>query len=110
MADGEGWMVAGSKKKDRRDRRAQHKYISETTAMKLQRDLDITGLAAVLLSTESRNLQEDGWLFDGIVKNDESADQQEDPENTDSTEYISLPIPNKWGDRALFSRKVESQL
>jgi hypothetical protein len=108
MSEG-GWTTVGNKKRERREKKGdRQKYISETLAFKLQRDLDITGLAPVLLSTESRNLQEDGWSFDRVIKNDEESNPEEEPRNTDDMEYESLPIPNKWNDRALFSRKIES--
>jgi len=101
--DGAGWTQVVNKKNEKKDRR---KYISEPLAFKLQRDLDITGLAGVLLSTESRNLQEDGWFFDRVLKNDEESEPQNEPKNTDLVEYMWLPIPNRWNDRAFFCRKT----
>lgn len=108
MSDEEDvWIKVVNKKRERRANRSyRQKYISEQLAYKLQKDLDITGLAEVLLSTESRNLQEDGWCFDRIIKTDEDSDLVDEPKDTDTTEYIWLPISNKWNDRALFSRKV----
>lgn len=107
MSDDEGWTTVVDRKKDRRGRREERRrYISEELAFKLQRDLDISGLAGVLLSTESRNLQEDGWSFDRVLKNDEDSMPEPVPQNTDQVEYEWLHIPNKWDDRALFSRKI----
>ena len=99
------WMTVVNKKKDRRGKKPQNRYITEAQAFKLQKDLDITGLAPVLLSTESRNLQEDGWSFDRILKNDEESGPIDEPEGTDEIEYYWLPIPNRWNDKALFSRQ-----
>jgi len=108
MSDDEdaGWTQVTNKKKFRREKKDSHKYINEQAAFKFQRDLDITGLASVLLSTESRNLQEDGWCFERVLKNDDESEPQEEPRDTDLVEYMWLPIPNKWNDRAFFSRKI----
>jgi hypothetical protein len=109
MADGEGWMTVTNKKKEReRTRGERQKYISEHQAFRLQHDLDIIGLANVLLSTESRNLQEDGWVFERVLKNDSESEPEEDPRDTDLVRYMYLPIPNKWNDRALFSLRIVS--
>lgn len=102
----EGWISVITKK-ERRDKKGnRRKYISESLATKLQHDLDITGLAVVLLSTESRNLQEDGWTFDRVLKSDENSESVEEPKNTDLVQYDWLPTQNKWGDRVLFSRRI----
>jgi len=107
MSDGEdGWMSVVNKKKERRAKQGTRKYMPEKVAYKLQHDLDITGLASVLLSTESRNLQEDDWVFDRVLKNDTETDPEDEPSNTGEVEFMCLPIPNKWNDRALFSRRI----
>lgn len=108
MSDDEGWTVVVDKRRQKRAVRSR--YISETTAARLQRDMDITGLADVLLSTESRNLQEDGWVFDRVIKNDAETPPEDEPRDTDTIEYICLPIQNRWNDRALFSRRIETHV
>lgn len=92
-----GWVDVIKKK------RPKHKYISYTTALRYQRDLDITGLAAVLISTESRNLQADGWVFSRVIRGD--VDNPEPvPSDTLDVSYTWLLVANKWSDKALFVR------
>lgn len=89
----------------RRPRKPKSRYITRERAFALQKELDIVDLAGVLTSIPSRNLQADGWGFDRILRGD--GDRPEDvPPNTDLVEFIWLAIPNKWGDRALFSRRL----
>lgn len=99
----ETWISVVDKKKERRAKKGV--YLSERTAYQLQKELDITGLARVLLSTESRNMQEDGWEFLRVLKIDETSEDP-DPVDNDLVEYMCLPIPNKWNDRALFHRSL----
>jgi len=93
-------------------RQKKPRYITERQAFNLQKQLDIMGLAKVLLSIESKNLQTDGWYFVDVLRG-------KDPDETDgvSTEPQSdalvvpegctwLLIPNKWNDKAVFTRRI----
>lgn len=98
-----GWTVVKPKV------RVRPKYISKEKAFGLQRTLDIMGLSALLSSIESRNLQEDGWIFEGVIKKDDetrifTAATCVYKEKSNARIYVTLPIANKWEDQAIFSR------
>lgn len=83
------------------------RFISKETALRKQRELDITGLCDTLLSIESRDLQALGWRFNKVVKNDEESRLKGDgvPSDNEDEQYVTLPIiGNKWGDIAVFVR------
>lgn len=87
--------------------RVKPKYITREKALTFQRELDIMGLAPLLMSIESRNLQEDGWSFEGIMKKDNEAIfvlGNVKKKKIPTKSYITLPVENKWEDQALFSR------
>ena len=96
-----GWTTVVNKKKIKRSHRKEtQKYIDKKTALRYQKDSNILGLASLLLSTESRNLQEDGWYFFTVIKGDLPL-----PSDTEDEKYISLPVHNKWNDMAVFCKK-----
>jgi hypothetical protein len=90
--------------------RTKQKYITKQKAFGLQRELDIMGLATLLLSVESRNLQEDGWIFEGIVKTNDKEKiclaGNVSKKFLPSKSYITLPVANKWDDQVVFSRTM----
>ena len=97
------WQVVAPKK------RVKQKHVKKEKAMQLQRDMDIEGLAEVVMSIESKNLQEDGWKFEGVTKGDIQGNSffglNGVAKNfSDLLVYTTLPISNKWLDRAVFSR------
>ena len=65
------------------------------------------GLGILLLSIESRNLQEDGWVFEGIVKTNDKeriyAAGNVSKKFLQTKTYTTLPVANKWDDQAVFS-------
>ena len=88
------------------------KFISTHTALRLQRELDIRGLANTLLSVESHNLQTSGWKFARVIKNDDESKSSRSGSDTwsEGEERTTLPIKdNKWGDEALFIRRMGSE-
>ncbi len=103
-----GWVTVEKKK------RPKAKHLTRQKALALQHDLDIAGLAKILLSIESKNLQDEGWRFDRVLRGNIVEDQTgspatrkiEPPPVSDVFEYTWLPVSNKWGDQALFSRKI----
>jgi hypothetical protein len=90
----ETWTTV-SHKKVRKDR--PKGYITEEKAVRLQRELDIKGLARVLISTECRNIMCDGYEFCRVVKGDEN--EEEVLSYDDGEEYMWLPVNNEWKDR-----------
>lgn len=100
-SNGTSWTVVQPKM------RVKQKYITKQKALGLQRELDIMGLAILLLSIESRNLQEDGWVFEGIVKTNDKeriyAAGNVSKKFLQTKTYTTLPVANKWDDQAVFS-------
>jgi hypothetical protein len=74
--------------------------MSKSKAYTYQRDLDVMGLADLLLSIESQNLQIDGWKFHTVLKSETTPI----PKDQNNVSYTWLHINNKWNDRALFMR------
>lgn len=106
MSIPKGWVTVEKKKK------LKPKHLTRQKALVLQHDLDIAGLAETLLTVESKNLQDEGWKFDRVLRGTfddplEPGNRKiEPPPVSDVFEYTWLPVPNKWGDQALFSRKI----
>ena len=99
-----GWTLVT--KKERKSRPVVTRHLSYADAMTLQKSLDIVGLAQLLTSVESKNLQADGWKFDRVLKGDGNQEEPV-PEDTEVMCYTWLPVGNKWNDRALFSASAK---
>jgi hypothetical protein len=81
------WSVP-KKKRDTRN------YMRCEEATALGKQLNISGFAAAMVSTESRALQDQGFVFDRVLRGDEEYDG-------DNGEKI-VSIDNKYGDYLVF--------
>jgi len=76
--------------------------IDRRKAMQLQKELRITRLAHTLLSPKATTLFSQGYKFADVLRKGIGMYSLPD------REYVTLDIDNQWHDKALFSRKVES--
>lgn len=100
------WQTVAPKKKERVRRVVVDEAgntIDRAQAHRLQRELDITGLAQSLLSPEITELCLDGWRYVKVLKGTDAATEQR-PQDTDGVQYLAIDVGNKWEDRILFTR------
>ena len=99
--DDPDWFVVSRKKSKscKKDQRMTHER-----ATNYQRSLNIKNLAKILMSVEARNLEEDGWRFYKVLRGGETEDVFP---KKNHMEYVHIPIPNEWQDRAYFCRVGE---
>jgi hypothetical protein len=74
------------------------RIISKEKAYRLQKSLDIAGLATFLLSDESQIIQREGWGYSRVVKKEDVLTE------IDENRTLLVPIGNKWGDCVLFTK------
>lgn len=65
---------------------------------KIQRKINIDDLSERLLSDEWIEYQRKGWVYEKVIKPDETGNIP------DTDEYDILPLGNKWGDVVLFKK------
>jgi hypothetical protein len=104
----DGWQVSGVRHNKRKAKRAERKVLLEqcphmilsSQAKFLQYNLNIDNLAATLLADESKELQQDGWVYTRVIRPDEEYD-----DTLVDFEYKTIGNFNRWGDLILFTRK-----
>lgn len=80
------------KKRDTRN------YMRYAEAERLGKSLNIVGFADAMVSQESRQLQDQGFQFDRVLKGNEESSAVGD-------DAVALPINNKYGDSLVFVMK-----
>lgn len=91
------WVQVSKKNKPSRKLRENQNIISVSRAYDLQSELNITRLADVLLSSDSKKIQMKGFHFEKVltVQDSYKIDRK-------FRYYIVLNIPNKWKDQILY--------
>jgi len=100
------WHVV-TRKKSKSGKKDQRMTYERAT--NYQRSLNIKNLAKILMSVEARNLEEDGWRFYKVLRGGETEEVLPKKNRTSvgeskALEYVHIPIPNEWQDRAYFCR------
>ena len=90
-ADGGGWTTVGKHRKPRKT------WMIAEKCWALEHELGIFNLAHCLLGDESKELQQQGYVFDGTTR---MVDEYCDP-------VVLLPVGNKWEDYACFVPRNE---
>jgi len=83
----DAWLIP-KKKRDNRN------YIRQNNARDLEKTLKITGFAEAMISAKSRHLQDQGYVFERVLKGDETRSLGEGE--------VAVPIENKYGDALIF--------
>jgi len=89
--NGGGWTTVGKRRKPRKT------WMGADICRALEQELDIWSLANCLLSDESKELQQQGYVF---VCTTRSVNEYRDP-------VVLLPVGNKWEDYACFVPRDE---
>ena len=104
-SDDEGWTTISSARKVRKTPASlpadEHShYMTLDQAWKMEEIHRISGLHSVLISEQSRDLQDRGYQFLKVIKKQDPhrSDYEDDPD------YKLLEIANKYQDTALFQR------
>lgn len=104
----EDWTVVVDSKKEKyikkRDEIKKYPHlIRANQAQNLERNLNIANFANTLLSEKAVNLQYEGWIYTRALRPNDTY------EHEFGWEYTTLDNFNKWGDRLLFRRKLQSE-
>ncbi len=91
MAAPDEWQPVAKPKRDTRH------YMKQGRALQLQKELNVAGFAAAMISPEARRLQDTGLVYARVLRGDE--------EPALGPGEVSLPVGNKYGDAIVFVRK-----
>ncbi len=99
----DGWTTCIDPRKEKRRqkcvqrRQCQH-LIRYAEAHRLEKEQNIRGLAAALLSKTTRDKQFNGWAFSGVIR------PEDDPSELPEEDTWTIENFNRYGDSILFVR------
>jgi hypothetical protein len=105
--DKDGWISVKSTAKKTGTSTSTTAIISRRRATDLEKTLNVNGLCDALMSPPSLNLQEDGWIYDKVIKGGDSrATDRPIARVGNNKEYTCIAIPNNaWNDQIQYYRE-----